>query len=94
MSGGSYNYLCYANSESIFGHIDDLNRMRDKLIELGHLDAAKETESIILIINSFILRVDSRIERLSGVWKAVEWYDCGDYEIDGIKNAIEKYQNL
>ena len=34
--------------------IESLNNMRDKLIQLGHLDAAKETESLLLIINSYI----------------------------------------
>ena len=51
MSGGSYNYLCFKEAYEIHEHRQDLNDMRDRLIQLGFLDAARETESILLILD-------------------------------------------
>lgn len=94
MSGGSYNYLCYKDPDSIMNEIGELEKMRDKLIELDYLDAAKETESIILVIKSFFVQMESRIERLSGVWKAVEWMDSGDWGVEEVLKEINDYRGL
>lgn len=94
MSGGSYNYLCYKDSFDIHERRNELNDMRDRLTELGYLDAAKETESVILILDAFEVRLRSRIERLSGVWRAVEWCDSGDTNEKAILVEINKYREL
>lgn len=93
MSGGSYNYLCYKEYNEITNHEQDVNEMRDRLIELGFKDAAQETESVILMINSFEVRLNARLERLRDVWKSVEWMDSGDSGIDRVKESVEKYRN-
>jgi hypothetical protein len=41
MSGGSYDYLCYKDVFELESQHEHIIRMRDRLIELGHLDAAK-----------------------------------------------------
>lgn len=92
MSGGSYDYLCYKDVFELESHREELNRMRDRLIELGHLDAAKETEGIILTLDSFKVRMDARISRLKDVWRAVEWFDSGDYGTEQVTEAIKNYQ--
>lgn len=92
MSGGSYNYLCYKDVFELESHREELNRMRDRLIELGHLDAAKETESIILTLDSFKVRMEARLSRLKDVWRAVEWLDSGDYGKEQVAEAVKKYQ--
>ena len=94
MSGGSYNYLCYKDSHEIHNNIGDLNDMRDRLIDLGYLDAAKETESIILMLNAFEVRLQARIDKLNKVWQAVEWYDSNDFGEDEIKKEIERYRHI
>ena len=92
MSGGSYDYLCYKDLFELNSHREELNRMRDRLVELGHLDAAKETESIILTLDSFKVRMVSRLERLKEVWRAVEWLDSGDSGKDYVDEAVKEYQ--
>ena len=92
MSGGSYDYLFCTDAFEIHNKIDELNKMRDRLTELGYLDAAKETESVILMLNSFEVRINARIERLNAIWKAVEWFDSSDWGIDDIENEINKYR--
>lgn len=92
MSGGSYDYLCYKDAFELESHREELNRMRDRLVELGHLDAAKETESIILTLDSFKVRMEARLSRLKDVWRAVEWLDSGDYRKEQVAEAVKKYQ--
>lgn len=94
MSGGSYNYLCYKDSGNINEGRQDAHEMRDRLTELGYLDAAKETESVILMLDAFEVRLQARIDRLNEVWRAVEWCDSGDSGEDGVKKAVEKYREL
>jgi len=93
MSGGSYNYLCFKDSYEIISARKEIGEMRDRLIELGYLDAAKETESILLMLDSFEVRIQSRIDRLKFIWKSVEWFDSGDDGKDSVDEAVEKYRN-
>jgi hypothetical protein len=80
MSGGSYNYLCGKDQGSIIDYQDELEKMSNRLAGLGYaVDAAKETEELILIIRQFLNRAGARIDRLSAVWKAVEWWDSWDW---------------
>lgn len=92
MSGGSYNYLCYKEYNEISNHIQDIGKMRDRLIELGFKDVAQETESILLMINSFEVRVNARLERLQDIWKAVEWMDSGDSGIEYVNEEVLLYR--
>ncbi len=94
MSGGSYEYLCYKDASEIMGGAGQLEAMRDRLIELGHHDAAKETESIILMREALGIRIQARLDRLQPVWHAVEWYDSGDWGKDDVEREVEKYRNL
>ena len=94
MSGGSYNYLCHKDANDIHEHRQELNAMRDRLIELGHLDAAKETESVLLMLDDFYVRLQARIERLNPIWRAVEWCDSCDWGKEDVIEAVEKYRSL
>lgn len=57
MSGGSYNYLCYKDFPDICEQPSELENMRDRLVELGYEDAAKETEECLLIIRQTDVRL-------------------------------------
>jgi hypothetical protein len=94
MSGGSYNYLCYKESYDIHERKEELNEMRDRLIELGFADVAGETESVLLMLKSFEVRLQTRIDRLKGVWRAVEWMDSGDSGIEYVEDSVNKYREL
>ena len=92
MSGGSYNYLYQQAGYEILScsHDDELQRMADRLAELGYADAAKETLEVLLEARIARNRIDTRIKRLQGVWHAVEWKDS--YDGDHVAEAIAEYR--
>lgn len=90
MSGGSYNYLYHADSSDIGNKIDDLKDMIARLSKLGFKQASKDSQSIL----NNIKQLDADIEKISNVWKSVEYMDSGDWGIDEVKDEIEKYINL
>ena len=92
MSGGSYNYLCHCDAEDIFAKTKDIQDMASRLSELGYVDAATETESILLVRNNYVSRMQARLNRLTPIWKAVEWYDSGDWGKESIEEEVNKYR--
>lgn len=92
MSGGSFDYLCTKDYNDLCNQQAIISEMRDKLTEMGYEDAARETESVNLIIDAFRVRMETRLKRLSNVWHAVEWYVSHDYGRDQVEKAIEKYR--
>jgi hypothetical protein len=95
MSGGSFNYLFCKDAPDFFGYAprEDLERMAAALTDAGDAeDAARETEEILAIIAGTERRVDARLERLRGVWKAMEWWKSGDGGEDGLRAALTKYR--
>lgn len=94
MSGGSYNYLCYKDIEQIQeSGMDDIKEMQERLVELDALDVAKETEQLILDIKAFQVRTQAKLDRLSKVWYAVEWFDSADSGIEHFQDELNKYRN-
>ena len=93
MSGGSYNYLCYADpSDLLQKHGQDLRDMVSSLSAAGASDASKETETIIAILDHFRDRMQARVDRISGVWRAMEWWHSGDISEEQFKEALAEYR--
>lgn len=93
MSGGSYNYLCCKDASEISERKEDIGKMRDMLNELGFIDAAIETESVLLTISAYEVKMNARLQRLSDLWRSVEWYDSGDSSLETAQEEYEKYAN-
>jgi hypothetical protein len=94
MSGGSFNYLYAADLEDFINREGDLERMRDELIALGNAeDAVRETDEIILMLRQFRVLIETRANRMSPIWKAMEWWRSGDSGEEAVTIAIEKYRN-
>jgi hypothetical protein len=94
MSGGSYNYLCNSwDVEDLLRHKSDLSDMTDRLAALGYAeDAAKETYLLLVLLRQMETRVEVHLQRLTDVWKAVEWWDSSDWGEDAVKEALAKYR--
>lgn len=94
MSGGSYDYLFLKEPGEISRHEDTVQRMAERLSGLGYAqDAARETESVLLLARQFEARMRARLERLSEVWRAVEWWDSGDSGEDYLEQALLQYRS-
>ena len=93
MSGGSYNYLCYTDGDTIWNNIGNLSDMSARLAGLGYADdAARETEELLVMMRQARNRIETRIKRLSDVWRAVEWWDSGDSGEDHVRLALARYR--
>jgi len=87
MSGGSFNYLCFVDADRIGERIKDLERMEMRLMELDCPEASGATGAILVMLKALQVQID----RLSGVWQAVEWIDSGDYSEGQIEKANEEF---
>lgn len=93
MSGGSYNYLCYMDIDTIFNETRELESMIDRLSGLGYAaDAAREAYELLLTIRQSQVRIEALLQRLSGVFKAVEWWDSADWTEKEVKEALRTYR--
>lgn len=86
MSGGSYNNLHHRDATDLFFYSGNLIRMAERLKELGHHNAADQTMSLFDVAE----KLNSQIEMLRGVWKAVEYMDSGDSDIDDVTTEVER----
>lgn len=91
MSGGSYSYLCYADSDQIFGRWNDLREMAARLDEVCP-EAASETRLFAEGPGTLLQAVEAHLERLKPLWKAVEWRDSGDWGDDQMTEAVRAYR--
>lgn len=93
MSGGSYNYLFAKDTDDLLHAQEDIQSMADRLAGLGYAqDAAQETEALLLTLRQFENRIYVMQERLSNVWRAVEWWDSYDSGEESVKKALEEYR--
>lgn len=84
MSGGAYDYL-YWKVPELGGHRGQLEAMAERLEGLPYAaDAAAATRRILAAVNN---------EALANVWRAVEWWDSGDYGEDQVREALAKYES-
>ena len=93
MSGGSWDYLCYKDADEIFQYEDLLEKMVDRLSREGFEDVARETHELVCIMRQYRVRANTIINRLSPVWRAVEWNDSGDSGQERIIAAINEYRS-
>ena len=67
--------------------------MADRLNSAGFEDVAKDTQRLVEYIKSASIRIETLFETLSPVFKAVEWFDSGDWGEETLNNEILKYRN-
>jgi hypothetical protein len=94
MSGGSWNYLyCKEIDELMNGSSTELLQdMVDRLNSAGFKDVAKDTQRLVEYIKSASIRIETLFETLSPVFKAVEWFDSGDWGEETLNNEVLKYR--
>lgn len=91
MSGGSYNYLCFADGSDVLTKLGDLQSMADRLDEVCP-EAAGETRALFAGPKSLRAELEERLKRLTDLWYAVEWRDSGDWGDAQLAEAVEKFR--
>ena len=87
MSGGSFNYLCYAEDLSDrVGSIEDMARHLEEY--LGAEDAAVATRGVVAKLK----QANDSADVLREVWKAVEWWQSGDWAKDQAAEALAEWR--
>lgn len=94
MSGGSFNYLCHTwDLDDLLTKMGDLEAMSQALAGLGYAkDAARETEELLVILRQWQVRTEIRLEGLTPVWKAMEWWRSSDWSEDDLREELAKYR--
>lgn len=69
-----------------------LQDMADRLNSAGFEDVAKDTQRLVEYIKSASIRIETLFETLSPVFKAVEWFDSGDWGKETLNNEVLKYR--
>lgn len=92
MSGGSYEYMCFAEVEDLAHKKRLIDNMAERLKELGYEDAAVATTGIYTAVNESLRILQEMKENIAGVWQAVEWLDSNDWGEESVKNAVEEWR--
>ncbi len=93
MSGGSFNYLCYAEMPDILNRTKDMEEMEQILIVMGYTDIAKDIRRLIEYCNSAEIRISVLFDQLQEVFRAIEWNVSADIGKDSLIRVLEKYRN-
>lgn len=93
MSGGSFEYLYSKEPEQLVaGYWSELEEMAQWLTEHDAEDAAKETLEILYTLKHFRTRMDVRLQRMSSLWRMVEWIDSADSSVEQFPAALAEYR--
>ena len=91
MSGGSINYLCYA--EDVINRTKDMEVVEQCLISLDYTDIATDVRRLIEYCKSAEVRINVLFEQLEDVFHDVEWYESADIGKATLIKTLEKYRN-
>ncbi len=91
MSGGSYNYLCWASTPQELGaRYDTIRDMADDLAAFGPeaAHAAAATKKVVTALDN----AAAVAKPINAVWKAMEWYHSSDWGRDRLVDALRTYE--
>lgn len=95
MSGGSFDYLCWKELDSLFESSCVLDEMAEALEALGYADdAAEATRAFQVRLFAVEDELIAIKEPLVLLWKAMEWWKSGDSGEDDVKNELAEYRRI
>ena len=94
MSGGSHNYLCYAEVKELlsYSRMSDMEEMEQTLLVMGYTDIAKDVRRLIEYCISAENRIGVLFERLEEVFHDIEWHHSADIGEERLIKTLEKYR--
>lgn len=93
MSGGSLNYLCWAETNELFHRYDDLQEAEEFLLNNGYEDIARDTRRLIEYCKTAYNRIGVLQEQLNDVFHAIEWYKSADIGEKSLVKRLEEYRS-
>ncbi|MBD0743589.1 hypothetical protein [Streptomyces sp. CBMA152] len=88
MSGGSYNYL-HTHAGGLEDQRGDIEAMAKCLAGLPYAErVAEATRRVMALLDE----AEAAAQELADVWKAVEWWDSGDWDENDVREVIEEYR--
>ncbi len=92
MSGGSLNYLCYAEFPEMLGKTAEMEEAEETLLEMGYTDIAKDVRRLIEYCKSAENRISVLFEQLEDVLHDIEWYHSADIDKKTLIERLEKHR--
>jgi hypothetical protein len=92
MSGGSHNYLCWAQMPEVIGRTADMEQMEQILVQMGYTDIAKDVRRLIEYCKSAEIRIGVLFEQLEDVFHDIEWYHSADIGEETLIKRLEQYR--
>lgn len=93
MSGGSLNYLCFAEMNELFNRFDDMEYAEEFLLKNGYEDIARDVRRLIEYLKTASNRIGVLQEQLNDVFHAIEWYKSADIGEKSLVARLEEYRN-
>lgn len=91
MSGGSFNYLCYAADTGMLGEsrgaIEEMAEALDAYDQPAAAKAAERTRAVLLALSA----ADELARQLTDVWHAVEWHHSCDWSEEDVIKVLRAY---
>ena len=96
MSGGAYNYVCFMDADELIGHQknDDLKDIMKAFRKYGHPKIADDIKELMDLAEEMGEELSKRIESLTEVMRAVEWYESGDTSKKQMIDEFWKYYGI
>ena len=96
MSGGSLGYLYIKDVEDLFNPvmIEFMIEVEEYLLQNNASDVARDVRRLIEYIYTARNRIEVLHGNLSGVFKAVEWYQSCGWSKTSVDKAIDEYRDL
>lgn len=94
MSGGSFEYLYTKWSDDLASGeaLRNLEAMAEDLAGQGYADASREAYDLLHDVRAALVRWESHLVRLEGVFKAVEFYRSADWSKETVEHAMTAYR--
>lgn len=91
MSGGSFDYLCYAADTGHLGErrggIADMAKALEEYEQPAASKAAAETRNVLALLE----QADEAAQRLHDIWHAVEWHHSSDWSEGDVLGILQQY---
>lgn len=96
MAGGVFEYLYTSDAEDLIcpRQLNYLRQAAQRLMSLGHRDAADEVEKLADEVSVFLLKAQAKMEPLRDLLHAAEWEKSGTWEPEKVAAVASQYAKV